>query len=278
MSSELKISKEGLKDIAVTLDSYRIRVLVDAKQEILDSGIYNEEQYDQMLFKMFDEELLKYKLFNYLSNPDSNNFKTIKKFSEFNSIEVRKTLSLLELLRNENLIEVNKIYDTVEGDENTPESTSFKDLTIEKFNVDPSKVKSVYESVKTIFETHICSGCGLCVGICPVNCLEVYNGFGKIDEDKCIKCGLCYFVCPRSYLPVSVLNMTQDKSSEIFTHHNPGPRYSPNERMRGDACALWIVNRTFPAVVSGKRSSFLCPMVVPSAIVFHPCPSHASRE
>ncbi len=222
MSSELKISKEGLKDIAVTLDSYRIRVLVDAKQEILDSGIYNEEQYDQMLFKMFDEELLKYKLLNYLSNPDSNNFKTIKKFSDSNSIEIRKTLSLLELLRNENLIEVNKIYDTVEGDEKTPESTSFKDLVIEKYNVDPSKVKSVYEPVKTIFETHNCSGCGLCVGICPVNCLEVYNGFGKIDEDKCIKCGLCYFVCPRSYLPVSVLNMTQDKSSEIKNYSQVG--------------------------------------------------------
>ena len=222
MSSELKISKEGLKDIAVTVDSYRIRVLIDAKQEILESGIYNEEQYDIMLFKMFDEELLKYKLFNYLTNPESNNFDTIKKFSNSHSIEVRKTLSLLELLKNENLVEVNEIYDVIEGDENTPESRVFKDLTIEKFDIDPSKVKSVYEPVKTIFETHNCSGCGLCVGICPVNCLEVYNGFGKIDEDKCIRCGLCYFVCPRSYLPVSVLNMTLDNSSKIKNYSKVG--------------------------------------------------------
>jgi len=222
MSSKLINTKEGLKDIAVTVDSYRIRVLIDAKQEILDSGIYNEEQYDQILFQMFDEELLKYKLLNYLSNPDFNNFKAIKKFSELNFLEVRKTLSLLELLRNENLIEVNKIYDTIEGDENTPESTKFKDLLIEKFDVKPSKVKSVYEPVKTIFETHNCSGCGLCVGICPVNCLNVYNGFGKIDEDKCIRCGLCYFVCPRSYLPISVLNMVQDKSSDIKNYSQVG--------------------------------------------------------
>ena len=222
MSSELKISKEGLKAIAVTVDSYRIRVLIDAKQEILEAGIYNEEQYDIMLFKMFDEELLKYKLFNYLTNPESNNFDTIKFFSNTNSIEVRKTLSLLELLKNENLIEVNQIYDTIEGDENTPESSSFKDIAIEKYDVDPSKVKSVYEPIKTIFETYNCSGCGLCVGICPVNCLDVYNGFGKIDEDKCIRCGLCYFVCPRSYLPVSVLNMTLDKSSEIKNYSKVG--------------------------------------------------------
>jgi len=68
MSSKLKITKEGLKDIAVTVDSYRIRVLIDAKQEILDSGVYNEEQYDTILFKMFDEELIKYKLYNFLSH------------------------------------------------------------------------------------------------------------------------------------------------------------------------------------------------------------------
>jgi coenzyme F420 hydrogenase subunit beta len=220
MSSKLKITKEGLKAIAVTVDSYRIRVLIDAKKEILSSGIYNEEQYDEMLFKMFDEELLKYKLFNYLSN--SNNFKTIKKFSEENSIEIRKTLSLLELLKTEKLIGVNEIYDIIEGDENTPESSSFKDLDIKKFDGDPSRVKSIYEPVKTIFETHNCSGCGLCAGICPVNCLEIYNGFGKIDEDKCIRCGLCYFVCPRSYLPVTVLNMTLDKASEIKNYSQVG--------------------------------------------------------
>jgi coenzyme F420 hydrogenase subunit beta len=223
MSSKRKMSKEGLRDIALTVDSYRIRVLIDAKEEILNSGIYNEEQYDQMLFRMFDEELLKYKLFNYLSNPKSLNVNTIKEFSEQNSIEFSKALSLLELLRNERLIEVNEIYDRIEGDENTPESTSFKDFNIKKYDVDPSKVKSIYEPVKTIFETHNCSGCGLCVGICPVNCLEVYNGFGKIDEDKCIRCGLCYFVCPRSYLPVSVINMTQDESSEIKNYSQVGP-------------------------------------------------------
>jgi len=132
MSSELKISKEDLKDIAITVDSYRIRVLIDAKQEILDSGIYNEEQYYKMLFKMFDEELLKYKLFNHLSNPDFNNFKAIKKFSELYSIEIRKVLSLLELLRNENLIEVNKIYDKIEEDENSPEIPLGLDVLLER--------------------------------------------------------------------------------------------------------------------------------------------------
>ncbi|GAH35482.1 unnamed protein product [marine sediment metagenome] len=200
MSSKLKITKEGLKDIAVTVDSYRIRVLIDAKQEILDSGVYNEEQYHAILFKMFDEELIKFKLYNFLTRQKSNDFEALNKFSSDNSIEITKTLSLLELLKNENLIAVNEIYDEVEGDENTPSSTTFKDFDIKSFDVNPSKIKSIYEPVETIFETHNCSGCGLCVGICPVNCLDVFNGFGKIDEEKCIRCGLCYYVCPRTYL------------------------------------------------------------------------------
>jgi len=226
MSSKLKITKEGLKDIAVTVDSYRIRVLIDAKQEILNTGVYDEEQYDTILFKMFDEELIKYKLYNFLSRHKSNDFKALKKFSDENTVEISKTLSLLELLKNENLIAVNEIYDEIEGDENTPPLTTFKDFDIKSFDVHPSKIKSIYEPVETIFETifetHNCSGCGLCVGICPVNCIEVFNGFGKIDDLKCIRCGLCYYICPRTYLPVNILNMVLEGTSQIKNYSKVG--------------------------------------------------------
>jgi coenzyme F420-reducing hydrogenase beta subunit len=215
MGSESNISWETLKDVAVTLDSYRIRALIDAKQEILDAGIYSEEQYSKLLFKMFDEEHLKYRLFNYLNQHNSNNFDSIKQFSKKNSLDVRKTLSLLELLKNENLVVVNKISETIEGNNDEINATVFKDFDIQSRFVNPSEVKSIYEPVNAVFESNICSGCGLCAGVCPVNCLDIYNGFGKIDEDKCIKCGMCYFICPRTYLPVDILNMTQENSSEI---------------------------------------------------------------
>ena len=215
MSSESNISWETLKDVAVTLDSYRIRALIDAKQEILDAGIYSEEQYYKLLFKMFDEEHLKYRLFNYLNQHNPNNFDSIKQFSKKNSLDVRKTLSLLELLKNENLVVVNKINDTIEGNNDAIKTTVFKDFDIQSRLFNPSKIKSIYEPVSAIFESNICSGCGLCAGVCPVNCLDIYNGFGKLDEDKCIKCGMCYFVCPRTYLPVDILNMAQRNSSEI---------------------------------------------------------------
>ncbi len=223
MSLEEKFSWEYLKSVADALDSYRIRVLIDAKQDILDAGIYDESQYEGILFKMLDEEKLKYTLFNYLKNNSKNDLKTLTKFSELNFINLSKTLSLLELLKNEKLIILEEIVDKIEGDENTPEKIIFKDYSIKTNDVPISKLKPIYEPVKVIFDSKICSGCGLCAAICPVNCLRIYNGFGKIDEDKCIRCGLCYFVCPRTYLPMRILNMTQEKTSEIKDYQKMGP-------------------------------------------------------
>ena len=223
MGLEDNLSWEYLKNVTDALDSYRIRALIDAKQDILDAGIYNELQYENILYKMLDEEKLKYSLYNYLKNNSKNNLKTLTKFSELNSIGLSKTMSYLELLKNEKLIILEEITDKIEGDENTPEKIIFKDYLIEIINDQISKLKPIYEPVKVIFDSKICSGCGLCAAICPVNCLHIYNGFGKIDEDKCIRCGLCYFVCPRTYLPMKILNMTQENTSEIKEYQNVGP-------------------------------------------------------
>jgi coenzyme F420 hydrogenase subunit beta len=215
MSLEENLSWEFLKNLADALDSYRIRGFIDAKRDILDAGIYSELQYEIILYKMLDEERLKYSLFNFLKNNSQNNLKALNKFSEINSIDFTKTLSLLELLKNEKLVNLEDLFDKTKGDENNPEQLIYKDFSIEVYEGEISKLKTIYESVKVVFESKNCSGCGLCAGICPVNCLHIYNGFGKIDEDKCIRCGLCYFVCPRTYLPARVLNMTQESASKI---------------------------------------------------------------
>ncbi|MFX0179809.1 MAG: coenzyme F420 hydrogenase/dehydrogenase beta subunit N-terminal domain-containing protein, partial [Candidatus Hodarchaeota archaeon] len=208
-------SWDFLKVIADTLDSYRIRVLIDAKNEIISSGIYNEDQYYQILFQMIDVERMKYSLFNYLNTEENHNLKSLKQFSKKNSIDIKKTLSLLELLKNEGLIKVEYIYNNIDNTEVESSDLTVKDLSVASLQIIPSEVKSIYEPVKIIYETNNCSGCGLCAGICPVNCISIYNGFGKLDEDKCIRCGLCYYFCPRTYLPITLLNMTQKNSSKI---------------------------------------------------------------
>lgn len=222
MSFKENLTWEYLKNIADALDSYRIRALIDAKKDILNARIYDENQYEHILYKMLDEEKLKYSLYNFLNNNSQISLKTLKQFSKDNSIELNKTLSYLELLKNEKLIFVEEIYDEIKGDENNLDKLVFRDYSI-NLNNNLDKIRPIYEPVKVIFDSKNCSGCGLCAGICPVNCLHIYNGFGKIDEEKCIKCGLCYFICPRTYLPIKVLNMTQDNTSEIKEYQNVGP-------------------------------------------------------
>jgi coenzyme F420 hydrogenase subunit beta len=225
MATEKDLTWEFLHSVNETLDSYRVRALIDAKKDILEAGIYNEAQYYDILFKMFDEERLKYALYDFLKDNKDSNLEGMKKYSQENSLELNKVLSYVELLKNEKLIKVEEIYDKIEGDENTPDKFIFKDITITILEIegnDVSKIRPIYEPVKVIFDSHVCSGCGMCEGICPVNCITLSNGIGKIDDDKCIRCGLCYFVCPRSYLPIKVLNMTQEGASEIKDYGKVG--------------------------------------------------------
>ena len=104
MSIEENFTWDYLKNVADALDSYRIRALIDAKQDILDAGIYDEFQYETILFKMLDEEKLKFSLLNFLKQNSESNLKTLEQFSEINSIEINKTLSFLELLKIEKLV------------------------------------------------------------------------------------------------------------------------------------------------------------------------------
>jgi len=41
-----------------------------------------------------------------------------------------------------------------------------------------------------------CLYCGGCVGICPVQALELKEIVLEIDGGKCTKCGLCIKFCP----------------------------------------------------------------------------------
>jgi len=273
MCPEAQVSWEVLKTVSDTLDSYRIRALIDAKKDILEAGIYNESQFYIILFKMFDNERLKYALYYYLKSNQNNNFESLKKFAQKNSIEIYKSYSLLELLQNESLVIVEEHYDEIKGDNDTPPKSIFRDLTIKVPETESiTSIKSIYEPVKVIFESEICSGCGLCAGICPVNCLGIYNGFGKFDEDKCIRCGLCYYICPRSYLPVKLLNMVQANVDEIKDYNNIGSHleaYSARTKIKeisevcqdggiSSTCLYYLLDKNkIDAAIGAKMSNTL---------------------
>jgi L-aspartate semialdehyde sulfurtransferase ferredoxin len=47
-----------------------------------------------------------------------------------------------------------------------------------------------------IVDRRKCLYCGGCVGVCPVNALELGETVLSVDEGKCTKCGICVKFCP----------------------------------------------------------------------------------
>lgn len=57
------------------------------------------------------------------------------------------------------------------------------------------------ENITFTTEFHLCSGCGICVGTCPKQCIQWRknnNGMFQpvVNSNGCMKCGLCKEVCP----------------------------------------------------------------------------------
>lgn len=68
------------------------------------------------------------------------------------------------------------------------------------------------ETVKTTVDEKICTGCGACENICPVDAIDMlpnHEGFivPSVNFDKCVSCGKCTQICP-------ALNYTNENSSD----------------------------------------------------------------
>jgi len=45
-------------------------------------------------------------------------------------------------------------------------------------------------------DSALCTGCGLCLGVCPSEALEVEAGMAQATAELCLGCGHCQAVCP----------------------------------------------------------------------------------
>lgn len=47
-----------------------------------------------------------------------------------------------------------------------------------------------------VIDKNLCSGCGACVDVCPMEAIEIVNGIAKIITDNCSNCRICESECP----------------------------------------------------------------------------------
>lgn len=62
---------------------------------------------------------------------------------------------------------------------------------------------------KITINTERCKGCGLCVAVCPNNCIEIseksnMKGYfpAESDSDGCTACAMCAIICPDAVITV----------------------------------------------------------------------------
>ena len=55
-----------------------------------------------------------------------------------------------------------------------------------------------------------CTGCGLCIKICPADMMsfisdeEKYPQYKGTEEDFCVACGACHAICPKEAITLTV--------------------------------------------------------------------------
>lgn len=72
--------------------------------------------------------------------------------------------------------------------------------------------KGFFHHALTIRED-ICTGCSLCMRVCPTEALRIRDGKAKLIEDRCVDCGECFRNCP-----VHAIIIEQDDFSRIYDY------------------------------------------------------------
>ena len=81
-----------------------------------------------------------------------------------------------------------------------------------------------------------CTGCGMCVQVCPHGVLALSDGAARIEDlDACMECGACARNCPEGVLTVqagvgcaqAVINTALGRKSGCCVIEPPGPSCLP---------------------------------------------------
>jgi len=69
------------------------------------------------------------------------------------------------------------------------------------------------KTIDSVIEDDLCTGCGTCVGLCPLSAIEMVKNEPKgvyipqLDKDRCNGCGICFEICPGHTVDFKQLNL-----------------------------------------------------------------------
>ncbi|MFO7964086.1 MAG: 4Fe-4S binding protein [Desulfobacterales bacterium] len=60
----------------------------------------------------------------------------------------------------------------------------------------PNPGELVMSYYRSVIDGELCTGCGECIEICPMDAIEDKDGISLVSDPRCIGCGLCVNRCP----------------------------------------------------------------------------------
>lgn len=161
--------------------SLLVEVLVNNKEKILNSKKYNDAEFAKFIASLTEAEKLRQTILETIKEMGQVDVEALKqKIPVPETNIILNVIYLKELGLLESFGKVSEFYQSI---------------------TKKNEKEGLFPDVSVIRDKHICSGCGLCVAICPTDSIDFVNDALSIKDDSCIKCGLCYACCPRSFFP-----------------------------------------------------------------------------
>ena len=79
-------------------------------------------------------------------------------------------------------------------------------------------------TVTTVIDPEKCTGCGLCIPVCPKETISLVDGRARVTGDESLNCGHCAAACPEGAISVGMVDPRQARFStfivpETWTPH-----------------------------------------------------------
>lgn len=108
---------------------------------------------------------------------------------------------------------------------------------------------------KRVLVTEGCQGCLAhpCVEVCPVDAIHLdrYNGFSRIDQEKCIKCGRCSTVCAYNAIIIQTRPCASACGVDAISSDSNGKASIDYEKCV--SCGMCLVNCPFGAIADKSQ-------------------------
>jgi len=93
--------------------------------------------------------------------------------------------------------------------------------------------------VSTIIDPKKCSGCGLCIKVCPSGTITMENKIAKVTGEKSLACGHCAAICPEGAVTVDAI----DKESLRFSTFEMDTKWSGYKQFSTSDFASLLASR-----------------------------------